>query len=343
AHRLVVAGLGTLERVPGALASLRAWVGAPRDARLRVDCGPLSFPNPVGLAAGVDKNGVAIGSWFALGFGTVEVGTVTPLPQVGNPRPRLWRLPSDEALVNALGFPSVGAARVRERLVGRRWPGPVGINLGKNAATPLERAADDYCAVLAAVWDAADYLVVNVSSPNTPGLRTLQHATQLERLLVAVQRVNRELAALHRTTPRPVLVKVSLDIELAALGELVAVVEECGVTGLVLGNTSTDPSLRPRGAEHLPGGVSGKPLRARAVALLARAAELAGERLCLVSVGGIVSPEDAIERLRLGAHVVQLCTGLVYRGPCLPGSIVRALIAALDEDGIPDVRHLRGR
>lgn len=343
AHGLAIEGLGVVGRLPGGPGLLRRLAGAPVDERLRVDFGPLSFPNPLGLAAGLDKNGVAVAGWFALGFGTVEVGTVTPCPQPGNPRPRLWRFPEQEALVNALGFPSAGAAAVRERLLGRRFPGPVGINLGKNAATPLERATEDYCAVLTALWDVADYVTVNVSSPNTPGLRTLQEVERLEPVLEAVQATNRQLASLHRAMLRPVLVKVSLDLEPAALVDLIALLEACGVTGLILGNTSTDPALRPPGAEHLPGGLSGKPLRRRATELLTRAAEIAGERLLLMSVGGVMTVEDAIERLRLGAHLVQVCTGLVYRGPGFPGAILRALLASLDEYGLPSVKLLRGR
>ncbi len=342
-HRLAVEGLGIVGRLPGGIALLRQLAGVSVDGRLRVDFGALSFPNPLGLAAGLDKNGVAIAEWFALGFGTVEVGTVTPRPQPGNPRPRLWRFTEQEALVNALGFPSAGAAAVREQLLCRRFPGPIGINLGKNATTPLEQATEDYCAVLAALWDVADYVTVNVSSPNTPELRRLQEVERLERVLAAVQATNRKLAFLHGETVRPVLVKVSLDLEPAALVDLIALLEACDVTGLILGNTSTDPNLRPPGAEHLPGGLSGKPLRRRAVELLARAAELAGERLLLVSVGGVMTVEDAIERLRLGAHLVQVCTGLVYRGPGFPSAILRALLTALDECGLPSIRFLRGR
>ncbi len=343
AHHLALAGLQAVDTIPGSTELLRSVIRAPEDARLAVDLAGLRFPSPLGLAAGLDKDARAVGAWYALGFGTVEVGTVTPCPQPGNPRPRLWRVPEAEALVNALGFPSVGAAAVRARLIGRRFPGPVGVNIGKNAGTPLERAVDDYEAALFTLWDVADYVVVNVSSPNTPGLRTLQDPTSLAPLLQRLVECNRLLAELHRTVPRPLFVKVSLDIDLRALDEVVEVLVEVGANGLVLGNTSTDPSLRPASAAGLPGGVSGRPLRERACWLLARVAERAGERLALVSVGGVMDIDDVVERYRLGAHLVQLCTGLVYRGPAFPAAVLRALIGYLDAHGLPSLAAIRGR
>jgi dihydroorotate dehydrogenase len=313
------------------------------DARLAVRIGSLTFPNPLGLAAGIDKDAVAVAGWFALGFGTVEVGTVTPCPQPGNPRPRLWRFPAEEALVNALGFPSAGAVRVRERLVGQRSPGPIGVNLGKNAATPLDRGYEDYCAVFAALWDVADYAVINVSSPNTPGLRTLQESERLAELLARLRAIDEKLARLQRVPPLPLFVKVSLDSAPDALDEIVDLAVSAGVTGLVLGNTSTDPALRPAGAARLPGGASGRPLRQRAVTLLTRAAERAGDRLALVSVGGVMEADDVVERIRRGAHLVQLCTGLIYRGPGSPAAALRALLGVLEEEGLHSVTALRGR
>ncbi len=342
AHHLTLAGLGTIARCPGGERIVRVMARSEDDERLRVRVGDLTFPNPLGLAAGLDKDARAIEAWFALGFGTVEVGTVTPRPQPGNPRPRVWRLPEDEALINALGFPSEGAAVVRQRLVGRRFPGPIGVNLGKNAMTPLELAAEDYVAGLLALWDVADYLVVNVSSPNTPGLRALQEAESLARLLEAVQAANRTVARLHRASPRPVWVKVSLDLDEAILPDLLGVLRAHDVLGLVLGNTSTDPALRAPRYRSLPGGLSGRPLRERAVRLLARAAELAGEEIVLVSVGGIVSVEDVLERLRLGARLVQVCTGLIYRGPAFPAAATRVLLSELGRRGLHSVGQLRG-
>lgn len=343
AHRLVLGALGGLDHCPGSERVLRRVFRVPDDERLQVEAGGLTFPNPIGLAAGVDKNAEAVAVWFGLGFGSVEVGTVTPCPQEGNPRPRLWRFPKDEALVNALGFPSDGAAAVRARLVGRWFPGPVGINLGKNAWTPLEQAVEDYCSTLVALWDVADYVAVNVSSPNTPGLRELQRGERLEQVLAAVQETNRALAAVRRARPRPLFVKVSLDLDAGALADAIEIAVAVGAGGLILGNTSTDPSLRPPGAEGLPGGVSGRPLRKRAVELLSDAADRTGGRLALISVGGVLEADDVIQRLRLGADLVQIYTGLVLRGPALPAGLLRALLEYLEEQGLPSVRTLRGR
>ncbi|MCX7624290.1 MAG: quinone-dependent dihydroorotate dehydrogenase [Thermomicrobium sp.] len=343
AHRCALAALRGASALPGGRTVLRRALGAPVDGRLAVEVAGLTFPNPLGLAAGMDKDAVAVAGWFALGFGSVEVGTVTPCPQPGNPRPRLWRFPEAEALVNALGFPSAGAAAVRARLAGRSFPGPVGVNLGKNAATPLERAAYDYCAVLAALWDVADYMVVNVSSPNTPGLRTLQAPEQLERILERLATLDRTAARVHGAPERPLFVKISLDIEPVVLDELVVLSASAGVAGLIIGNTSTDPALRPRGAETLPGGVSGGPLRQRAIALLARAAERAPAGFALVSAGGAMRADDVIERIRLGAHLVQCYTGLVYRGPGFAAAVLRELLRCLEERGLPSVQALRGR
>lgn len=340
AHRLATELLAWLVALPGGSRILKRLLGVVQDQRLSVQAAGLTFPNPLGLAAGLDKDGRALAGWFALGFGSVEVGTITPLPQAGNPQPRMWRFPSEEALVNALGFPSAGAARVRSRLVRRWFPGPIGINLGKNARTPVESAANDYCATLAALWDVADYVVLNVSSPNTPGLRRLQETRRLAELLASVQRLNCELARLAGMSPRPLLVKVSLDLEPASLPDLIEIVRSCGGVGLVLGNTSTDPGLRPRGAEGLPGGVSGRPLRSSALRLLDKARAVAGDDFVLVSVGGVLTPEDVIERLRLGATLVQLCTGLVYRGPGFPAVALRALLREIEQRGVSSVPQL---
>lgn len=343
AHHAVLTGLGLVSRIPGSGQALRSLLSVPQDARLAIEVAGLTFPNPIGLAAGVDKDAIAVSGWFALGFGSVEIGTVTPCPQAGNPRPRLWRFPAEEALVNALGFPSAGSAVVRERLVGRRFPGPVGVNLGKNAGTPLERAAVDYEAGFLALWDVADYVVINVSSPNTPGLRTLQDPVLLGYLVEHMKEVDRALARLHRAPQRPIFVKVALDIEPMVLDEVVDVLIAVGATGLIVGNTSTDPSLRPSSAAGLPGGLSGRPVQKRARDLLARAAERADERLVLVSVGGVMTAEDVVERIRLGAHLVQLYTGLVYRGPRFPAAVLRQLLRTLDEGGLYAVGALRGR
>lgn len=342
AHRLALRGLSAFDRLPGGCRLLCRLCDPPADDRLAVDCLGRRFPNPLGLAAGFDKDAEAVGALLGLGFGFVEVGTVTPRPQPGNPRPRLWRLPEERALINALGFPSAGMAAVRARLAGRRFPGVVGINLGKNRETPLERAAEDYVAVLAALWDVADYLVVNVSSPNTPGLRELQARAALVDLLQALDEENRRLARLRRLRPRPLLVKIAPDLDFGELEQVVEAALEGGVQGLVIANTSTDRRLLCHPAPDLPGGISGRPLRARATELTREAYRQAGDRLAIIGVGGIGSAEDVIERLRAGASLVQLYTAFIYEGPALPARILRGLLAYLEREGLRSVEQLIG-
>lgn len=341
AHRLTIRGLHRAERTPGGLAALRALAG-PDDERLRVHRFGLTFPNPLGVAAGLDKDAEAVAALFALGFGAVEVGTVTPRPQPGNPRPRVWRLPEEAALINAMGFPSDGAAAVRSRLVNRHLPGVVGVNLGKNKDTPAERAGEDYAAVLAALWDVADYAVVNVSSPNTPGLRDLQRREALVEILQAVDAANQRAARVHDRRPRPVLVKIAPDLDDQALDDALAGAIEGGAAGIIVSNTTIDRSLLRGPAPDYPGGLSGAPLRERATALTREVYRRAGDRLPIIGVGGIASAADVIERLRAGASLVQLYTGFVYGGPALPGQITRDLLAYIEREGLRSVEELVG-
>jgi len=283
-------------------------------AGLECEVAGLTFPNPVGLAAGLDKNGIALPFWRALGFGHVEVGTVTPRPQPGNPPPRVWRFPKWRALGNRMGFPSDGAAMVSARLKRDKLYGDrVGINLGKNRDTPLQRAAEDYVNALNGTRSVADYFVVNVSSPNTPGLRELQSKQYLADLLGRVK---------HAAGKTPLFVKLSPDLDEQGLADAVAACRASRCQGLVLTNTTL---ARPEGLPEFEGGLSGRPLAARAREVLAEARRLAGDALPLISVGGIDSPEEAAARLAAGASLVQVYTGLVYEGPGLVGRILRHL------------------
>ncbi len=278
-----------------------------------VEVAGLRFPNALGLAAGFDKNGVALPYWRALGFGHVEFGTVTPRPQPGNAQPRMWRFPEQRALGNRLGFPSEGAKSVAERLAAYKQPGDVvGINLGKNKVTPLEDAADDYVEALRATRGVADYWVVNVSSPNTPGLRELQSKTYLTDLL---SRVKAEAGDV------PLFVKLSPDMSDEHLAESVESFQASGCTGIVATNTTL---ARPDGL-RFEGGLSGRPLAARSREVLTALRGLVGPEVPIVSVGGIDSPEEARARLDAGANLVQLYSALVFEGPRLPARIVRAL------------------
>jgi len=329
AHELVLRLLAFAQRAPG-LVPLLERLCAVRDPRLAVDALGLRFPNPVGLAAGLDKDGRAAAAFAALGLGAVEIGTVTPRAQPGNPRPRVFRLPADGALINRMGFPGRGASRVRAAL--RRTPRPLpggavlGFNLGKNAATPLHGAQADYVAVLDALYDQAAYAVVNVSSPNTQGLRDLQERRALEALLRAVV-TRRDSLAAGSGRRIPLLVKVAPDLDWTGLGAVLEAVDATGVEGIVATNTtlSREGLTDPRSTET--GGLSGAPLRRRATEVVRWLARETGGRLPVVGVGGISHPDHALERLDAGARLVQVYTGLVYAGPALPGRICRALLA----------------
>jgi len=304
------------------LAASTGWLArlfAPRSPEVPASLGTLPLRSPVGLAAGLDKNALALPVWEALGFGFVEIGTVTPRPQVGNPRPRVHRIKSAQAIVNAMGFPNEGAEAIGarlERLEGSgRWPKiPVGINLGKNKDTPDAEAASDYAKVAKRLAKLASYLVINVSSPNTPGLRALQGKDALARILEATQ---------GESQGRPVWIKLSPDLGDEALGEAVEVARGGGAAGLIATNTTI---TRPVPCPELKGGFSGQPLfplsKERITALLS----LAGD-LPVVGVGGVDRPERAGELLDAGCTAVQLYSGLIYQGPLLPSRINRALAA----------------
>lgn len=288
----------------------------------------LTFANPLGVAAGFDKDARVAAGLGALGFGHVEVGTLTPRPQEGNPRPRIFRLPEDRALINRMGFPNHGVEGAVPRLaaLAERERGPVvGVSLGKQKETPLERAAEDYLAVLEATWRHAGYLVVNVSSPNTPGLRDLQGGRHLEHLLGALTARLRELAAGSGGRPRPLLVKIAPDLTFREIDEVLSAVEAAGVAGVVAVNTTVSrEGLRsPRQVES--GGLSGRPLAPRADEVIDYLSRATRGRLPIVGVGGVSTADDVRAKLDAGASLVQLYTGLVYEGPGVAGRLLRGL------------------
>jgi len=324
AHLAAFGLIRGVARVPGAAWLLRRWLG-PRDPVLRVRALGLSFPGPLGLAAGFDKDARGTRGLAALGFGFVEVGTVTARAQPGNPRPRMFRLAADRALVNRMGFNNAGAAaaaaalrRSRRRLRGPGGP-VTGVNIGKTRAVPDADAAADYAASARAVAAVADYVVVNVSSPNTPGLRDLQAADRLKPVLVAVRAALDASAGGRRV---PLLVKIAPDLADADVDAVADLALELGLDGIIATNTTTSRAgLASPAAEVAAagaGGLSGPPLRARSLAVLRRLHARAGDRLVLIAAGGIETPDDAWERLRAGATLVQAYTGFVYGGPLWP-------------------------
>jgi dihydroorotate dehydrogenase len=324
AHLAAFGLLRGVARVPGAAWLLRRWLG-PRDPVLRVRALGLSFPGPVGLAAGFDKDARGTRGLAALGFGFVEVGTVTARAQPGNPRPRMFRLAADRALVNRMGFNNAGAsaaAAVLRRARARPGGPVVGVNIGKTRAVPDADAAADYAASARAVAAVADYVVVNVSSPNTPGLRDLQAADRLKPVLVAV-RAALDAAVSGRPERRvPLLVKIAPDLADADVDAVADLALELGLDGIIATNTTTSRTgLASPAAEVAAagaGGLSGPPLRARSLEVLRRLHARTGDRLVLIAAGGIETPDDAWERLRAGATLVQAYTGFVYGGPLWP-------------------------
>ena len=305
---------------------------AVENDRLRVDAFDVPFPNPVGVAAGFDKNAEVPRALAALGFGHVEVGGVTAEGQPGNPRPRLFRLREDDALINRMGFNNEGADAVGDRLDREPMPDvPVGINIGKSKSTPLDEAPDDYLYTYERVADAGDYFVVNVSSPNTPGLRELQNREALEGIL----------GTLSDAGASPLLVKLSPDLPRNAVTEALAVVDDLDLDGVIATNTTVsrpDTLESPNRAER--GGLSGKPIEDRSTELVRFVAERTD--VPVVGVGGVSDAAGAYEKIRAGASVVQLYTALVYEGPGIARSIDRGLLELLDRDGFETVEDAVG-
>jgi dihydroorotate dehydrogenase len=324
AHLAAFGLIRVFGRVPGAARLLGRWLG-PRDPVLRVRALGLSFPGPVGLAAGFDKDARGTRGLAALGFGFVEVGTVTARAQPGNPRPRMFRLTADRALVNRMGFNNAGAAAAAARLARARGGTVVGVNIGKTRAVPDADAAADYAASARTVAAVADYVVVNVSSPNTPGLRDLQAADRLRPVLVAVRSALDAAVPGRPQGPRgrvPLLVKIAPDLADADVDAVADLALELGLDGIIATNTTTSrDGLASPAAEVAAagaGGLSGPPLRARSLAVLRRLHARAGDGLVLIAAGGIETPDDAWERLRAGATLVQAYTAFVYGGPLWP-------------------------
>ena len=302
----------------------------------------ISFPNVVGVAAGFDKNGIALEALAALGFGFIEAGTVTFHPQPGNPRPRLFRLPQDKALINRAGFNNDGAAAFVKRVEGHRPDCVLGVSIGKSKITPLGEATEDYLASFELVYSVADYVAVNVSSPNTPQLRELQQAEQLSSLLTALQEHNRDLQQVHgRERPMPLLVKLSPDLTNEQLELIVDVIVRLRIDGIIATNTTIarEPLVTDRAhvAALGEGGLSGAPLRAKSTHIVAQLYRLTGGKIPIVGVGGIFTAEDAWEKICAGASLVQLYTGFIYRGPGIAREINEGLESILKREGFANL------
>ena len=329
-HHVVTSLLKFAFAIPGVSAlSRRLYVLS--DHRLERTVFGLTFPNPIGMAAGFDKNAELVSELSDLGFGFVEIGTVTPRPQPGNPRPRLFRLKADGGLINRMGFNNKGAGPAAERLrhFGRTRADRrviIGGNIGKNKDTPNENALSDYLASFRDLFDAVDYFVVNVSSPNTPGLRDLQEREPLTQLLAALQTENRQ-----RPAPKPILLKIAPDLTNGQLDDIIAIVADTGIAGVIATNTTISRAGLLTDAAAVEaigaGGVSGRPLRERATEVIRYLHQRSGGAFPIIGVGGIASPTDALEKLQAGASLIQVYTSFIYEGPGLAKTINRVLLS----------------
>jgi dihydroorotate dehydrogenase len=335
-HDLTV---GALRRVGQIRLALLERALSPDNEGLAVSALGMDFAHPLGLAAGFDKNAACIPAMNALGFSFVEVGTVAPQPQPGNPRPRLFRLMADEAIINRMGFPSAGQEAVRHNLRALRKRCPVGISLGKNKATPLVEAHQDYGAVLKCLYAYGDFFVVNVSSPNTPGLRELQAREHLDSILTSLKVALGDLT--QGAQAKPLLIKIAPDMTWAQIDIVLELALHHQISGIIATNTTTArTSLQSQYAGE-DGGLSGRPLRERSNEIIRYIYGQASGKLCIIGVGGIFSGDDIWDKLRSGATLVQAYTGLIYEGPAFVKKALARLRQRMREEGISNLSALR--
>ena len=343
-HEQMLALLSHLEFLYGSLNDFYRV----EDERLKVRIGPLTFPNPVGLAAGFDKNAVAPKTISAFGFGFMEIGAVTAQAQPGNPKPRLYRLPEDHALINRLGFNNEGAEAIALKLDRLRARGampeiPLGINIGRTKIVETKDAVADFLSAFEKLFPHGDFFTLNVSSPNTPNLRDLQEKTLLRELLAAVQEKNRALATRAKIAPKPVFVKIAPDMQFSQVDEIIEVVEAVKLTGIVATNATAfmrEGLKSPAGRE--PGGLSGRPITRVVTAFISHICRATQGRLPIIGVGGIFNAEDAYDKIKAGASAVQIYTGWIYEGPGAVKRINRGLLALLERDGLRQISEAVG-
>lgn len=342
-HEKTLALLAKLTPLEGLLERLFSV----RDKRLHVQLGSLALSNPVGLAGGFDKNGVAVKTMAGFGFGFMEIGAVTALAQPGNPKPRLYRLPEDQALINRLGFNNEGAEVVADRLRRLRANGrplkiPLGINIGRSKIVDTKDAVADFLSAFDPLYPYGDFFTLNVSSPNTPQLRELQEKNLLTGLLQAVQKRNRELAMRAGRSAKPVFVKIAPDMELTQADDIVQVAMAEGIGGIIATNATAFLRETLISASKEPGGLSGKPLRPLATSFVRHLYRASRGKLPIIGVGGIFTAEDAYEKIRAGASAVQIYTGFVYEGPAAVKRINQGLLRLMDRDGYGSIAEVIG-
>lgn len=339
-HERVLSLCKVGEKIPGLLGILRQFF-AVRDEKLNVTIGNLTFPNPVGLAAGFDKNGVAVPLLQALGFGHVEVGTVTPLPQPGNPKQRLFRLKEDEAIINRMGFNNDGILALIHSLNRIKRIAPVGVNLGKNRDTPMELASQDYIKGMKASWSVADYFTINISSPNTKNLRNLQREKFLYPFIKEIIKTRKKLHQ-ERGTYKQVWLKIAPDLTDQELKVITGIITDLKVDALVITNTTISrPGLKSNYRQE-SGGLSGRPIFDLSNQVLEEVAKLTDGKLPLIGVGGVFSAENVMHKMRIGASMVQVFTAMIYRGPALAQKINRGLLDLMERQGLRNITEITG-
>lgn len=315
------------------------------DPRLQVSLLGIKFPNPVGLAAGFDKNCEALSSFPALGFGFVEIGTITSHAQPGNPKPRLFRLPGDSAIINKFGFNNDGAETIAGRLASLKTLDiPIGVNIGKLKTTPIEEAPQNYVESFKTLYPYGEYFVINVSSPNTPDLRTLQCEDYLEPLLSAILR-ERERQIRNRLSKKPVFVKISPDCTENELDKILDIVMRLGIDGIIATNTTIGRDGLSTRSELVPseGGMSGFPLREKSTKVIKYIFKRTNGKIPIIGVGGIFSAQDALEKIMAGASLVQVYTGMIYEGPFIVKNIIQGMLRFIDKEGVKNLSDIIGR
>jgi len=343
AHHLTMKSMNIAGKFNIIASALRFFYGSGKHGSLEVQLGGIKYLNPVGLAAGLDKNGVAVRAFSAIGFGFLEVGTVTPKPQLGNELPRLFRLPSDQALINRMGFNNVGSLQMRANLkqAGKQKI-PIAVNIGKNKATSNEQALDDYVACIRQLYEYGDFFVVNISSPNTPQLRNLQHGDELSKLLSAIKIEMEQQSKLHDGTTKPVWVKIAPDVTDTELEQMVATIAASGMFGIIATNTTLSrQGLTHRNAGE-SGGLSGRPLLQRSTEVIRRIYKQTNGKLPIIGSGGISTAEEAYDKIRAGASLVEVYTALIYEGPGLIKQINRGLLRLMARDGFTHISQAVG-
>ncbi|WP_341278454.1 quinone-dependent dihydroorotate dehydrogenase [Paenibacillus sp. FSL H8-0537] len=343
AHHLVIDGLHAAGRVPGMTGIMHAMYGVNETPELAVDLFGIHFPHPIGLAAGLDKNAKAADGFSSIGFGFMEVGTVTPKSQPGNEQPRLFRLPPDEALINRMGFNNDGVDAMAERLNKRKIHRiPLAVNIGKNKVTPNELAHEDYRLCIQALYGQGDFFVVNISSPNTPDLRALQHGDELRLLLDTVLEEIRQQASKSGKSAKPVLVKIAPDMTDEQLKLTVATIKDSGVSGIIATNTTVSRTGLTHSNAGEMGGLSGVPVRERSTEVIRAVYRQTEGKLPIIGSGGIFTAADAYDKIRAGASLVEVYTALIYKGPGLLRELTSGLKERLRKDGYRSITEAIG-